>query len=223
MHVGGFNAGLIGVSPHPESQSFLQWWRDRLRLPGHAAIEWGYDQAWLDLVPILFPSLGILRDAGYNVAYWNLSDRPLRQEQTGVLYAGDAPLTLFHFSMFNVRAPADQREVTRRSDVEITPLVAEIVRAYAKRLEAANASSCRTMGYGYSVFSNGSPITARQRSCFAAQAVESAFLDEDPFDVRVALKRLKGLDRLRVASPFVARLVRSIRERAASIIGPGDI
>ncbi len=38
------------------------------------------DQRWVDFVPGLVADLKILRDPGYNIAYWNLPDRDLRDD-----------------------------------------------------------------------------------------------------------------------------------------------
>jgi hypothetical protein len=37
----------------------------------------------MDLAPGLIPSLFVLRDPGYNVAYWNLSSREVRRADGG--------------------------------------------------------------------------------------------------------------------------------------------
>ena len=52
------------------------WWQERLRRDSISAPEQMLftDQRWIDLVPGYFDH-GVLRDPGYNVAYWNLDSR----------------------------------------------------------------------------------------------------------------------------------------------------
>ena len=79
---GSFNLGFAGFAAGAEVDQLLDWWSERLATDCLVAPERGYfvDQRWMDLAPGLIPSLAILRDAGYNVAYWNLSSRDVRRQ-----------------------------------------------------------------------------------------------------------------------------------------------
>ena len=61
------------------------------------------DQRVVDFVPAFFePS--ILKDPGYNVAYWNLHGREVTADGPA-LRREQAPLRFFHFSGFDIRSP----------------------------------------------------------------------------------------------------------------------
>ena len=71
LGAGIYNLGFIGLGPG--SEPFLDWWAARLRResvidPARMRFT---DQRWVDFVPGLFPNY-IVRDPGFNVAYWNL-------------------------------------------------------------------------------------------------------------------------------------------------------
>ena len=64
------------------------------------------DQRWMDLLPGFIDRVAVLRDRGYDVAYWNLHARPAgaRPPTAGVPPDG-APLRFLHFSGFDPLDP----------------------------------------------------------------------------------------------------------------------
>jgi hypothetical protein len=98
---GMYNLGFIGIAFTEESQRFLKWWQERLR--HHCLIEKSrgifVDQKWVDLAPLFFKDIKFIDHPGYNMAWWNLSERKL-VEKDGVYYVNSTDLLLyfFHFS-----------------------------------------------------------------------------------------------------------------------------
>ena len=97
---GAYNLGFIAVNSSDEGCRFARWWRDRLLDFCYDDIPSGLftDQKWCDLVPGLFEGTHILRDPGYNVACWNLSNRSIEIRPNGSITAAGAPLRFFHFT-----------------------------------------------------------------------------------------------------------------------------
>ncbi len=58
----------------------------------------------MDLTPGLFEGVRVLRDPGYNVAYWNLHERAISLE--GGPHVNGLPLHFFHFSGFDPDQPS---------------------------------------------------------------------------------------------------------------------
>lgn len=97
---GVFQVGFIGLSKTAESRRFIIWWAARCH--DYAIVDYTkglcLDQKWLNLVPCFFKEVYILRDPGYHMASWNLSQRKLIQEDTNQYYVNGKPLVFFHFS-----------------------------------------------------------------------------------------------------------------------------
>ena len=74
---GVYNLGFLGLRNGLESKRLLRWWSDKLYHHCIVAVEQNLfvDQRWMDLAPSLFEGVRILREPGYNVAYWNLHER----------------------------------------------------------------------------------------------------------------------------------------------------
>ncbi|MDI1323156.1 MAG: hypothetical protein PSV36_10435 [Algoriphagus sp.] len=100
---GMFNLGFIALKYSEESLRLVLWWKERLRT--HCLIDKSrgifVDQKWMDLAPLLFDGVKILKHRGYNMAWWNFSER--RLIDLGNEYAvnqNDQLLYFFHFSGF---------------------------------------------------------------------------------------------------------------------------
>lgn len=97
------NLGFIGVRRTVESLRFIVWWKERLRL--HCRIDKCFgifvDQKWIDLAPLFFSGIKTVKHPGWNMAWWNLSERKLLQTETGYsVNSPDIRLVFFHFSGF---------------------------------------------------------------------------------------------------------------------------
>ncbi|MEN2281295.1 glycosyltransferase [Algoriphagus sp. SE2] len=100
---GMFNLGFIGIRRSDESFRFIGWWKERLR--DYCLIDKCrgifVDQKWIDLAPLFFEGIYILKDKGYNMAWWNFNDRKLIDTKDGYFVnSEDTPLVFFHFSGF---------------------------------------------------------------------------------------------------------------------------
>lgn len=111
---GMFNLGFIALKYSKHSAQLINWWKERLRT--HCLIDKPrgifVDQKWMDLAPILFNEVFVLKHPGYNMAWWNFAERRLLD--LGDLYAVNSPkqpLYFFHFSGFKI----DSNYITGRS------------------------------------------------------------------------------------------------------------
>ncbi|GAB2980107.1 FkbM family methyltransferase [Amycolatopsis acidiphila] len=169
MGAGIFNLGFIGVGPG--SGEFLDFWAERLKHDAIVAPERQLftDQRWVDNVPALFPH-HVLRDPGFNVAYWNLHDRPLRRGADGGLTAGGAALRFFHFSGYRPEQPWLLTMYCPRKPrvmLSANPDLRDLCDAYGAALRAEGyAETLEAVPYGFLGFGDGMPLPKLARRAF---------------------------------------------------------
>jgi hypothetical protein len=152
---GTINTGFVGVAAAGDGPAFLDWWAERLREQCRVDHKRGLfvDQRWVDLAPGLFPGLELLRDPGFNVAYWNLPGRELIRAGGGYTVDG-APLRCFHFSGFNPDSPRRLSKHQSRLAVADGSPLAELVDGYVADLRRA----------GFAEVAGGGSHTYRRRT-----------------------------------------------------------
>ncbi|GMV30035.1 MAG: hypothetical protein AMXMBFR59_21600 [Rhodanobacteraceae bacterium] len=164
---GTYNCGFVAIGAHPEADRLIAWWARRLEFGAFSDVTANLftDQKWIDLLPGLFPDVRILRDTGYNLAYWNLSQRPVSRHGPH-WYAGGQRLAFVHFSGVDVDSPAQfskhQNRHTRATIGKLEPLYAD----YLQRLAANGHAVHRGKPYAFGRFSDGEPICAAVRAVF---------------------------------------------------------
>ncbi len=181
LRSGVYNGGFVAVSDSPTARRFLAWWQERLYLHCRHAIGEGmhFDQRWLDLVPALFEGVGIVRDPGCNVAYWNLPEREVATENGPVRVAGQ-PVRFFHFSGFDPDEPATVTRYNRRLRMADVGAAAELFGRYTSLLLAAGWREAKSWPYAYGCFDDGTPIPEVARSLYADLGQEASAFG-DPF------------------------------------------
>ncbi|MCQ4163531.1 glycosyltransferase [Tahibacter harae] len=164
---GTYNCGFVAIGAHEQADRLIAWWAERLEFGAFSDIAAGLftDQKWIDLVPGLFPAVQVLRDKGYNLAYWNLSQRPVSRRGPH-WYAGQQRLAFVHFSGVDLQHPAQfskhQNRHTRATIGKLKPLYAE----YLRRLAANGHAEHCGKPYAYGRFADGEPICAPVRAVY---------------------------------------------------------
>lgn len=157
---GVYNLGFVAVRNCAEGNRFAAWWGDRLREFCRDDVPNGLftDQRWCDLAPALFEGVAVLRDPGYNVASWNLGNRPIRIDDEGAVYAGDQLLRFFHFSKVNSVGEAMlERYCGGRYEVF------ELLRWYRAKLIEKKPEGLPEGWWSYGRYDDGTPIPRAHR------------------------------------------------------------
>jgi len=187
MGSGVYNLGFIAVGEG--NVPMLHWWQERLRRDSISAPDQMLftDQRWIDLVPSYW-DCAILRDPGYNVAYWNLDNRPVERID-GELYAGGAPLRFFHFSGYRPETPwilskyvADNPRVVLSEH----PVVRELADEYGRLAADDGMTPGQTAEYRFNHLADGTPITRSMRWLYRSEMIRAdngkAEYPPPPFD-----------------------------------------
>lgn len=175
---GVYNLGFVAVRNISEGVRFGNWWRDRLLQYCRDDVPNGFftDQRWCDLVPALFDGVGVLRNSGYNVASWNLSNRPISMHANGDIQAGEQRLRFFHFTKVNsVGESMLERYSYGRTEVF------ELLRWYRSRLEHHRAIGLPSGWWAYGTYEDRTPIPRSHRLTWRERAdVRAEF--RDPYE-----------------------------------------
>ncbi|MET0421206.1 MAG: hypothetical protein ABW073_05845, partial [Acidimicrobiia bacterium] len=184
LGAGIYNGGLVACGPG--SEPFLAWWDVRLRRDClfQPDLRLLADQRWLDFVPALFDH-HILRDPTYDVAYWNLHERPTAWLD-GRLCVGDRPVRCFHYSGLTDARPwllsewtADRPRVTLAHQ----PAVAQQCRAWLERRRAVGTEADRALGYHWAHTARGVALDGRARWLFRSALLTA---EADPTGLTLA-------------------------------------
>lgn len=183
MASGTFNLGFIAIRNSTESYEFLRWWNERLILDCIADIENNLftDQRWIDFVPSYF-SFSIIRDYGFNVAYWNLHERKMSKVGSE-FYANNQPLRFFHFSGYKPDKPwVLSKHVADRPRVIMSeqPLVKELADQYGNLATENTENSKGLVDYGFASFNQNIKLTPGIRRRYRKEVI-AAMQNGDKF------------------------------------------
>lgn len=160
LKTGIYNLGFIALRCNSEGRRFAQWWNDRLLQFCFDDVANGLfvDQRWCDHIPVFFDGVKILRDPGYNVASWNLSNRAVEICRDGNIYVNGSLLRFWHFSKLGALADT----MTRRY-AEDRFSVYEIWNWYRDQVMANRAANVPKGYWGYHNYADGRQIKKRHR------------------------------------------------------------
>ncbi len=161
---GVYNLGFLGLRNGLESERLLQWWRNKLYHHCVVAIEDNLfvDQRWMDLVPGLFDGVRILRDPGYNIAYWNLHER-LVSVGNHITVNGGNPVYFFHVSGFDADKPWIVSKHQDRFGMADVGDARKLYSQYRDMLIAKGWDETKGWTYGHDFFQNGVRIPSSAR------------------------------------------------------------
>lgn len=104
FRVGLYNAGFVGVSS--KGMNAMEWWAKCCAYNVRKSAWRGLfdDQRYLDLLPVIFDGIHVLKHQGCNVAGWNIEMSPRSLSDEGkLLLNGVWPLVFVHFNAFTFR------------------------------------------------------------------------------------------------------------------------
>ena len=192
LTVGVFNLGFCGVDRR--GLAFLDWWWGHLRTECLFDFLSGLfvDQKWMDIGNTLFQARS-LRHPGYNVSVVNLHERPIGQENGGlVIQSTGVPLRLFHFHAFDTARP---EELSTRHDRSTAHLRSEsaaldaLCKEYAEIVIGKQEALPPAPPYAYAHDTRGKRISRQLRrayrvGCTGGERLPSPFVpaEADAFE-----------------------------------------
>lgn len=171
MQTGAYNLGFGAFSNTPEVRQLLRWWAEHLRTRCVVDLANGLfvDQKFMDYAPALVGATKILRDPGYNAAYWNLHEREISYSGEKGWQANGMPLAFFHFSGIDPNDPSVFSRHQNRYTVKDIGDLAGLHRSYLEQL-TANATlagvQVATLNYAYGRHTDGTPVIEPMRAVY---------------------------------------------------------
>jgi FkbM family methyltransferase len=167
LQSGVFNLGFAAINRCDEARGFVEWWGRRLETQGSVDIAHNLftDQRWCDLAPCFVDRLHVFKSPGYNVAYWNLTERTI-WHANGEWQANGEPLVFFHFSGINA---ADESVVSKhqnRFDFATLPACKPLFDAYRAALHKEGWEQTKGWPYVYGRTKEGLPMPTIVRQLF---------------------------------------------------------
>lgn len=115
LQAGVFNLGFIAARRSQEALNYMAWWAKKLATTCIVDLKNNYfvDQRWCDLAPCFLNDLKILKDPGYNAAYWNIMHRRIERMPAGGWCVNGVPLVFYHFSGVSI---ANKEQISKHQD-----------------------------------------------------------------------------------------------------------
>jgi len=169
LQCGTYNLGFIGIRNDQTAKRFLQWWGSRLFSTCYSATSEGFfvDQKWLDLAFGLFDGFFVLRNPGYNAAYWNLRQRHLTDDRKGHYHVLGTPLIFFHFSGYDINRPQHISKYDPELRTNFSSTISKLFSDYHKTLIRHNAQEVSHWQYAFERYDNGEIISPLSRKAYA--------------------------------------------------------
>lgn len=174
---GSYNFGFFGVKNDEEGLRFLNWWNERLvtycfddnydllpELSRDGLLGMFTDQKWADLIPSFFDCVKIIKEPGYNVCTWNLSQRILKIHGEQITVDGK-PLYFFHFSGYDSGGHINELNNilsydNRNADVK------KLSKWYGKMLDKNEEGTFSKIKFDLNYYSNGEKIENFERKLY---------------------------------------------------------
>lgn len=150
LQYGIHNLGFCALRGTAHVKRIVSWWGRRLEadcvidLPNGLFV----DQKWADLLPSFISNTKILRHRGYNVAYWNLSQRVVRLDGDQWNVNGE-PLRFFHFSGNKIEDVSVLSRHSSQFTVENAGDVGKLLDIYRSSVFKNGHSYYATIPYGF--------------------------------------------------------------------------
>jgi hypothetical protein len=178
LNYGLYNLGFLALRRSEETARFLDWWKERTYANGYNRPGVGLytDQLWINLVPVYFRRVALIRHPGYNMGPWNLHERELFREEGHFMLRGGLQLVFYHFSGFR---PArgllntDERLYRMQHRQDLYPLYSE----YKAALETAGHAIYSSLPCHYAMIHDKTVrMQAQQQQDLERRALPSLFV-----------------------------------------------
>ena len=119
LRVGLYNGGFVGAGK--KGIPALEWWAKCCIYNIKKSYRRGLfdDQKYLDLLPVLFENIHVLKHKGCNVAGWNIETSPRSlNEENKLILDRKWPLVFVHFNYYTIQAIVQKKDLLLETNWE---------------------------------------------------------------------------------------------------------
>ena len=164
LSLGVFNLGFFGVKNNSQGNKILDWWAERLTSYCLDDRQNGLftDQKWVNLIPLFFDEVTILKHSGVNVASWNIAEREIRLIRGKyVISKSQEPLIFYHFSGYDSGA---HYIMLKRYSTNEVPL--SLYREYKRKLHEIRKEIGHESSWAFENWNDGKKISMSERNVY---------------------------------------------------------
>lgn len=171
LQYGVYNLGFISIKNDKNGKELITWWKEKLFnkcfLSSENFLAW--DQKWIDFAPALFKSVYVLKNPGYNVAFWNIQNRFISKIGDEYYVNDKYKLVFYHFSHYRLSRPdriAALEQEERCIRIDDRPDLKELFQLYYDNVMKMDYEYYSKLSYGFSSFDNGEKIEKAYRDVY---------------------------------------------------------
>jgi glycosyltransferase involved in cell wall biosynthesis/GT2 family glycosyltransferase len=160
LQSGTYNLGFLALRRSEQTRQLVQWWSRKLERDCVVDIPRGLftDQKWMDLVPGFCADVHVERDAGWNVAYWNLSHRDVQRSAEAGYRVNGRPLFFFHFSGYAPGSGTISKHQDRFTLANCSPAAQALFTEYGRSVAAHGRERFSRLPYAFATLADGTPL-----------------------------------------------------------------
>lgn len=139
LNYGVYNLGFLALNPKTQNAiNLLDWWEDKTLKIGFNRVLDGLfvDQLWINLAPIFFNNVKVLKEYGFNVAPWNLHERnSIHKNDNDYIMNDNSQLVFYHFSSYSYKKPElFSKYYNRYNSIVLSKEIFELYNQYHNKL-----------------------------------------------------------------------------------------
>jgi glycosyltransferase involved in cell wall biosynthesis len=180
LQSGTYNLGFLALRRSEQTRQMVQWWSRKLERDCVVDIPRGLftDQKWMDLVPGFCAHVHVERDAGWNVAYWNLAHRDVQGSGQAGYRVNGRPLFFFHFSGYTPGSGTISKHQDRFTLANCSPAAQALFTDYGSSVAAQGRERFSKLPYAFATLADGTPLPDCARQLIREQLDWNATLPD---------------------------------------------
>lgn len=195
LKFGLYNLGFFAATVGALNSGLINWWHNKLMEECFYEPSEGYgvDQKFVDLIPIYFHGVRVLKNKVYNIAFWNLHERVIESKDESYFIDQDK-IVFVHFSSYAGTSIVAKKQ--NRFKNHDRPDFLKLLEIYQDKLNSVSPEVVRVCrenkNYTYDFLDNGMYITPLARRAYFHLLRDNPQFSDEPFTNERLIKILQS-------------------------------